>query len=88
MTAVRIPTQTNNMKLGERGQVTIPKEIRDAFGLAPDTEIEFQIISGSIVLKKAAKKLDLKKWKGRCKESFAELGYRSVDQFMEDVRGR
>ena len=33
------------MKLGVRGQVTIPKEIRDTFGLAPDTEIEFEIIN-------------------------------------------
>ncbi len=76
------------MTVGERGQVTIPKEIRDTFGLGPDTEIEFHVIEGSIVLKKAAKKLDLNTWKGRCKESFAELGYSSVDQFIEDVRGK
>ncbi len=74
------------MKVGERGQVTIPKEIRDTFGLGPGTEIEFHVIQGSIVLEKAAKKLDLNTWKGRCKESFAELGYSSVDQFIEDVR--
>lgn len=76
------------MKLGERGQVTIPKEIRDTFGLGPDTEVEFHVIKGSIVLKKAPKKLDLKRWQGRCKKSFAELDYGSVDQFIEDVRGR
>ena len=76
------------MKLGERGQVTIPKQIRDTFGLEPDTEIEFHIIEGLIVLKKAPKKLELEKWKGRCKNSLAELGYSSVDQFIEDVRGR
>ncbi len=76
------------MRLGERGQVTIPKEIRDKFGFGPETEIEFQVINGSIVLKKASKRLDLNKWKGRCKDSFAELGYSSVDQFIDDVRGR
>lgn len=38
--------------------------------------------------KKATRKLELRKWKGRCKASFAELGYSSVDRFLGDVRGR
>ena len=33
-------------------------------------------------------KLNLKKWKGHCKASFAQPGYTSVDKFIEDVRGR
>jgi AbrB family looped-hinge helix DNA binding protein len=76
------------MKVGERGQVTIPKRIRDRFGIGPDTEVEFRVAHGSIVLKKAPKKLDLEKWKGRCAGSFTRLGYSSVDKFIEDVRGR
>jgi AbrB family looped-hinge helix DNA binding protein len=76
------------MKIGERGQVTIPKEIRDQFGLNPETEIEFRVTNGAIVLKKAAKKLNLAKWKGRCSGAAAKLGYSSGDQFIEDIRGR
>ena len=76
------------MKVGERGQVTIPKEIREKFGLGPDAEVEFHIIRGTIVLKKAPKKLQLDKWKGRCKSSFEKLGYKSVDQFIDDIRGQ
>jgi AbrB family looped-hinge helix DNA binding protein len=76
------------MKVGERGQVTIPKDIRDRFGLAPDTEVDFQVVRGSIVLKKAPAQLNLRKWKGRCKKSFDQLGYASVDKFIDDVRGR
>lgn len=53
------------MRIGERGQVTIPKEIREQFGLGPETEVEFHVIGSSIVLKKAPKKLDLARWKGR-----------------------
>jgi AbrB family looped-hinge helix DNA binding protein len=75
------------MKLGERGQVTIPKEIRDRFGLRPDSEVEFRIVSGTIILRKAPKKLNLSKWKGRCGESLADLGLNSVDSFIDDVRG-
>ncbi|MGA3040493.1 MAG: AbrB/MazE/SpoVT family DNA-binding domain-containing protein [Bryobacteraceae bacterium] len=76
------------MKIGKRGQVTIPKEIRNRFNLRPETEVEFSVVHGSIVLKKAPKKLDLRKWKGRAKDSFAELGYKSADKFVDDVRGR
>lgn len=76
------------MRVGERGQVTIPKNIREQFGLGPETEIEFLVIDGSIVLRRVPKKLNLGKWKGRCAEEFAKLGYSSVDKFIDDVRGR
>jgi AbrB family looped-hinge helix DNA binding protein len=76
------------MKIGERGQVTIPKDLRERFGLGPDIEVEFHVENGSIVLRKAPRKLDIERWRGHCKASFAELGHGSVDEFIEDVRGR
>ena len=77
-----------SMRIGERGQVTIPNDIRDQFGLGPETEVQFHVVAGNIVLRKAAKKLNLAKWKGRCAGTFAKLGYSSVDKFIGDVRGR
>ena len=76
------------MTVSERGQVTIPKNIREQFGIGPRAEVEFHVVSGPIVLTKAPKKLNLAKWKGRCKEGFAKLGYSSPDKFIDDVRGR
>lgn len=76
------------MKVGERGQVTIPKEIRERFGIGPETEVEFLVQKNLIVLKKTPKKLNLARWKGRCGKNLRELGYTSVDQFIEDIRGR
>ena len=76
------------MKVGERGQVTIPKELRERFHIAPDTEVIFQVVNGDIVLRKAPRKPDIRKWKGRCKGSFADLGNPSVDLFLETIRGR
>ncbi len=76
------------MKVGNRGQVTIPKRIRERFGLGPATEVAFRIVNGSIVLSKTPKKLNLDRWKGRCGDSLARLGYSKVDKFIEDVRGR
>jgi AbrB family looped-hinge helix DNA binding protein len=65
------------MKVGKLGQITIPKEIRNQFGLAPETEVEFHVVAGAIA-----------KWRGYCADSFKELGYSSVDRFIEDIRGR
>ena len=76
------------MKVGERGQITIPKDIREQFGLGPEAEVEFGVVGGSIILKKTPKKLNPAKWKGRCGEAFAKLGYSSVDKFIDNVRGR
>jgi AbrB family looped-hinge helix DNA binding protein len=76
------------MKVGERGQVTIPIEIRERFGIGPETNVEFLVQGNRIVLKKVPNKLNLAKWKGRCRDSLRELGYTSVDKFIEDIRGR
>ena len=77
-----------NMKIGKRGQVTIPKDLRERFELKHETEVEFQVVNNSILLRKKPRKLNLARWKGRCRESFKELGYSRVDEFIEDVRGR
>lgn len=76
------------MKVGQWGQVTIPKELRERFGIGPETEVEFQVANDAIVIRKKPKPLNLRKWRGRCQEALAELGYDSVDQFIEDLRGR
>lgn len=77
-----------SMRVGGSGQVTIPKELRDRFGLVANSEVEFHVENGSIVLKKASRRLNLDKWRGRCAQSFRELGISSVDEYIEDIRGR
>jgi len=77
-----------NVKMGERGQVTTPKDLREKFGLKPETEVEFKVVDNSILLRKKPGRLNLSRWKGRCGKSFKELGYARVDEFSEDVRGR
>ena len=76
------------MKVGKRGEVAIPKQIRERFGIGPETDVEFRVARNTIVLEKKPKKLNFAKWKGHCRAGFAELGYASVDRFMEDLRGR
>jgi AbrB family looped-hinge helix DNA binding protein len=40
------------MKITSKGQVTIPKEIRDGFGFLPGTEVEFVEDNGEIRIRK------------------------------------
>jgi len=41
------------MKVSEKGQVTIPKDLRDALGIGGGTRVEFEQQGDSIVVRKA-----------------------------------
>ena len=74
------------MRLGERGQVTVPKDLRDKFGLKPHDEIDFLESGGELVLRKkraATMEHGIRRWIGR-------IGHmpESVDEFIDDIRGR
>ena len=72
------------MKIGERGQVTIPKKYRSRFGFAPATEVEFVEQSGQLVLKKTKKEShSISKFIGVLKGR----GLRT-DDLVEAMRGR
>jgi AbrB family looped-hinge helix DNA binding protein len=43
------------MQVDERGQITIPPEVRDRLGLAPGTEVELEVVGEIIQLRKKAK---------------------------------
>lgn len=40
------------MRVSTKGQVTIPIDIRQEFGLFPNTEVEFLILSDGVLIKK------------------------------------
>lgn len=42
------------MKITTKGQVTIPKELRDSLGLLPGTEVEFVEEEGEVRVRKVA----------------------------------
>ena len=42
------------MHINEKGQVTIPKDIREKFGFLPNTEVSFEEINNRIFLIKEA----------------------------------
>lgn len=44
------------MRITSKGQVTIPQPFREAFGLFPDSEVEFYIEDDKLVLRKSKTK--------------------------------
>ena len=72
------------MRIGERGQVTIPKTLREKYDLKPHDEVTFIESRGDLVLRKAraaAVQSGLRKWVGRLPMP------ESVDEFIDDIRG-
>ena len=51
--------------VSEKGQVTIPKPIRDRLGLRPGTVVEFQAEGGRLIGTKAVAEDVFRKWRGR-----------------------
>ncbi len=44
------------MRITSKGQVTIPQRVREQAGLLPDTEVEFEIVRGRVILKPLGKR--------------------------------
>ena len=47
------------MRITSKGQVTIPQDIREKAGLLPNTEVEFKIVKGRVILNALGKPIDL-----------------------------
>lgn len=68
-------------KVGERGQVTIPKRFRDLLGIRAGEEIEFQLEDGKLILRRALDRDPIYRIVGLIKEHV------DVDAYLEETRG-
>lgn len=64
--------------LSERGQVVIPKKIREAIHVEKGDEFEIEVIGGSIVLK-PIKRFRAKKW-----QDYIGIGEGIVDIYLKE----
>ena len=72
------------MKIGERGQVTIPKNIREKYGLMPYIEVEFvPEETGVLIKKKSLYSSPVEQVYGILKKEKAD-----TDNYIEVIRGR
>ena len=74
------------MRLTSKGQVTIPQEMRERYGLHPQTEVEFASGEGGVVIRPArTKKVRFREWIARARGS-ATLKV-TTDEVMRLTRG-
>ena len=71
------------MKVSERGQITIPKALRDRFGFAKDVEVELVATKEGVLIQKRSRS------KHPVDQVFGILDRPSdTDEYIEEVRGR
>jgi AbrB family looped-hinge helix DNA binding protein len=70
--------------VAERGQITLPKSVRDSLGLTKGTKLKVEVEGGRIILRKDVREA-LSRLRGKYK--LAE-GFRSTDEAMRAIRGR
>ena len=58
------------MQITQKGQVTIPQEIREQFGFLPHTEVEFVIEKNTVILRKKQHGTPFRKLRGIVKGKF------------------
>ncbi len=68
-------------RVTEKGQVTIPKEVRDALGIQPGDEIVFERTGEGVVIEKQVDTSRFDRWRG-----VAETDATVVER-MRDLRG-
>ena len=71
-----------------KGQVTIPKRVRDAAGIKPGTTVSVEFVDGKVVVSPAKKRRDsdLEKRLRRARAKF-DIGGMTTDEFMKLMRG-
>lgn len=70
-------------KVTSKGQVTIPKKVREKLGIQPGEEVGFEERGEQVILKKALTKSPFDKWVGQLKHL---KGQRS-DNLVREIRG-
>jgi AbrB family looped-hinge helix DNA binding protein len=72
--------------LQERGQITLPKRMREELRLQPGAKIELQVIPGGLLLKRPQTRLKLDRWVGYLRNSFNEMGFGTEEEYIAAIR--
>jgi len=73
--------QHKTSKVGERGQVTIPKDLRTRYGVRPGQDVVFEAREEGVLIKKSVRGDPLRSLLGRVKKKL------DVDRYLEQTRG-
>ncbi|GBD96485.1 MAG TPA: AbrB/MazE/SpoVT family DNA-binding domain-containing protein [Nitrospirae bacterium] len=71
-------------KVTSKGQITIPKKVRDKLGISKGEEIQFQEKNGVFYIKKSIKKSPFDRWVGYLTKQKGK----GTDRIIEELRGK
>jgi AbrB family looped-hinge helix DNA binding protein len=81
------------MRVTEKGQVTIPKPIRDRLGIGPGSEVDFidegdgvRLVTLATEEAEARRANSIRSWADRVRGTI-DLGGMTTDEYMEWLRG-
>jgi antitoxin PrlF len=72
------------MRVTRKGQITVPKRLRERFGITPEVDLEFREERGRLVLVKAAPEASVRAVRGSVKQ--LPFG-KDVDEYLRATRG-
>ncbi|MFA7344537.1 MAG: AbrB/MazE/SpoVT family DNA-binding domain-containing protein [Terrimicrobiaceae bacterium] len=72
-----------NAVLSEKGQVTIPKSLRDDLGLVPGSVLDFTEEEGRLIVKKTVSENPISAWRGKGRLPAGK----TVVEYLHIVRG-
>jgi len=70
-------------KVTSKGQITIPKEVRERLGLRPGDEVEFLVEKGQVYLKKRLSRSPFDRYVGY----LAQKRGQDPDELVRELRG-
>jgi AbrB family looped-hinge helix DNA binding protein len=71
------------MKISEKGQITIPKTLRDKFGLKKDVEVDFKPVKNGVLISKRSLNVH------PVDQVLGILDRESsTDKYMDEIRGK
>ena len=70
-----------------KGQITIPKAVREALNLVPGSEVEFAVEGGKAVLRRRVSPEAFERWRGYLRDR-PPAGAETVDGLMDELRGK
>ena len=74
-------SKSKTSRVGERGQVTIPKALRTRYGVKPGQEVVFEEHEDGLLIRKVARDDPVRALLGRVTHEL------DVDQYLEQARG-
>jgi AbrB family looped-hinge helix DNA binding protein len=72
------------VRITRKGQITVPKRLRERFGITPEVDVEFLEEKGRLVLVKAAPETAVRAIRGKVKR--LPFG-KDVDEYLRATRG-